>query len=417
MVTGGTGFVGTRLVEMLVERGAERVISYDIVPRPADAWDHPAIEWVVGDVCDTAHLTRVFAGVDCVWHNAAAVGPFHPRALHYAVNYEGTLAVLAAARAAGVRKIVMSSSPSTRFEWSREYDGTTEAEMAQLPLPRYVQSYAETKAMGEVALRAANGDRVAGGGRLATVAVAPHQVYGPRDNLFLPNMLEAGGSGRLRVFGSGDNRICFTHVDNYCHGLILAERALTGPSAACAGRFYIVTDGSTHPDARGCARLWDTIDEAVVAMGFASVQAKWHLPLWLLWPLAYICEVLGWLTGRTMKLNVFNVHVLTIHRWFRIDAAERDLGYAPIIGFGDGWPETLRWFRTHWLPGYRRPSWAALFGLARGTQAKIDIQESGTKAAAAAVGAGASESSVALTAHAAAAGGRARRAASSGRRR
>ena len=50
--------------------------------------------------------------------------------------------------------------------------------------------------------------------------------YGPRDNLFLPNILEAGGTGRIRIFGPGTNRICFTHVDNYCHGLIIAERAL-----------------------------------------------------------------------------------------------------------------------------------------------------------------------------------------------
>jgi nucleoside-diphosphate-sugar epimerase len=369
-----------RLVEMLVERGAERVISYDIVPRPADAWNHPAIEWVVGDVCDAAHLERVFAGVDCVWHNAAAVGPFHPRSLHYAVNYGGTVAVLAAARAAGVRKIVMSSSPSTRFEWSRDYDGVTEADMATLPLPQgaYVQSYAETKALGEAALRAANGTEVAGGGLLATVAVAPHQVYGPRDNLFLPNILEAAGSGRLRVFGPGTNRICFTHVDNYAHGLILAEAALTSHAAPCAGRFYIVTDGATHPDPRGCTNFWETIDGAALAMGFASITAKAHLPLWLLWPLAYIAELLGWLTGRTMKLNCFNVWVLTVNRWFRIDAAAKDLGYTPIVSFAEGWPDTLAWFRAHWLPSYVRPSWAELFGLARGTQKKIDIQAAGT---------------------------------------
>jgi hypothetical protein len=42
------------------------------------------------------------------------------------------------------------------------------------------------------------------------VAVAPHQVYGPRDNLFLPNILEAAGTGRLRVMGNGRNKICFT---------------------------------------------------------------------------------------------------------------------------------------------------------------------------------------------------------------
>jgi nucleoside-diphosphate-sugar epimerase len=196
-------------------------VSYDIVPAPADAWRHPAIEWVVGDVCDVEHMARAFAGADCVWHNAAAVGPFHPHALHLKVNYEGTLRVLEACRRARVRKVVMSSSPSTRFEWAGDYDGVTEAQMAALPQAAYVQSYAATKAMGEIALREANGK-----GGMATVAVAPHQVYGPRDNLFLPNILEAGGSGRLRVFGSGENRICFTHVDNYAHGLIIAERAL-----------------------------------------------------------------------------------------------------------------------------------------------------------------------------------------------
>lgn len=318
-----------------------------------------------------------------MWHNAAAVGPFHPRSLHFKVNYEGTLAVIAAARAAGVPKIIMSSSPSTRFEFSRDYDGVTEAEMPALPLPAgaHVQSYAETKALGEAALRAANGSPTGSrGGRLATVAVAPHQVYGPRDNLFLPNILEAGGSGRLRIFGAGTNRICYTHVDNYAHGLTCAERALASPEAACAGRFYIVTDGATHPDARGCANLWATLDDAVVAMGFASIAAKAHLPLWLLWPLAFICEALSRATGRAMKLNIFNVWVLTVNRWFRIDAAARDLGYAPVIGFGEGWPDTLAWFREHWLPTYRRPSWASVFGLARGTQTKIDIQAAGTRA-------------------------------------
>lgn len=381
VVTGGTGFVGMRLVEMLVERGAERVVSYDIVPRPADAWSHPAVEWVVGDVCDAAHLERVFAGADAVWHNAAAVGPFHPRALHYKVNYEGTLAVLAAAQRAGVPRVVMSSSPSTRFQWGGDYDGVTEAQMPALPQARYVQAYAETKAMGEVALLGANGSALRGGGRLATVAVAPHQVYGPRDNLFMPNMLEAAGSGRLRVFGRGDNRICFTHVDNYAHGLILAERALTSPEAPAAGKFYIVTDGASHPDPRGCANFWDAMDEAGRAMGFASIRAKAHLPLWLLWPLAYLAEALGALLGRTMKLNVFNVYVLTINRWFLIDAAERDLGYQPVVRFEAGWPDTLTWFRERWLPTYQRPSAGALFGLAKSTQRKIDIQDAGTGAA------------------------------------
>ena len=191
-VTGGTGFVGARLVEMLVERGAQEVRVLDVVPPPETAWRHKRVRYVVGDICSEETVAKFVAGADCVWHNAAAVGPFHPRALYFEVNYQGTLNVIRACRAAGVRKIVMSSSPSTRFDGA-DVDGLTEAQMPSLPQARYLQTYAETKAMGEKACTDACD------AELMTVAVAPHQVYGPRDNLFLPNLLEAAGTGRLRV--------------------------------------------------------------------------------------------------------------------------------------------------------------------------------------------------------------------------
>lgn len=47
-----------------------------------------------------------------------------------------------------------------------------------------------------------------------------------RDNLFLPSLLEAAGNGQLRVFGNGKNKVSFTYLDNYCHGLILGYDAL-----------------------------------------------------------------------------------------------------------------------------------------------------------------------------------------------
>lgn len=169
VVTGGTGFVGQRLVEMLVERGAQRVVSFDIVPKPKDAWEHPAIEYVTGDISDRDAVFNVCEGADCVWHNAAAVGPFHPKDLYMKVNYKGTLNVIDACRHHSVPKIVMSSSPSTRFDGT-DVDGLTEAAMPKLPMPAYLQEYAESKAQGEMALTAACCDS------LRTIAVAPHQV-------------------------------------------------------------------------------------------------------------------------------------------------------------------------------------------------------------------------------------------------
>lgn len=78
-----------------------------------------------------------------------------------------------------------------------------------------------------------------------------------------------------------------------------------------------------------------------------------------------------------MKLNRFNVIVLTMHRWFDIKAAERDLGFRPIVNFREGWDETVEWFKRNWLP--HQPKSRGLFGIAKSTQSKIDIQDMSAK--------------------------------------
>ncbi len=340
-----------------------------------DRWNNPCIEYVVGDITDVDAVRKACQGMDCVWHNAAAVGPFHPLDLYDKVNHLGTINVINACKEAGVPKIVMSSSPSTRFDGS-DVDGLTEDEMPSLPMPSYLQAYAASKAAGEKACTDACCDE------LMTVAIAPHQVYGPRDNLFLPNLLEAGASGLLRVFssartGHGMNRVCFTHVDNYCHALIIGEQALYRDSPAL-GKFYIVTDGDTHPKKEGYAHFWKVLDHIMMEMGFPSLFAKFKLPDWLLMPVAYICQAITWITGKQLKLNPFNVRVLTMHRWFKIGAAERDLHFAPIVTFDNGIEDTCEWFREHWLKDYklRNPQnsehWFT--GIAKQSQRKIDIQ-------------------------------------------
>lgn len=107
-------------------------------------------------------------------------------------------------------------------------------------------------------------------------------------------------------------------------------------------------------------------------MGFTSIWSKFKLPYWFIMPIAYLCDVFGWLIGRRLKLNPFNVRVLTMHRWFDISAAERDLGFQPIVGFVPGWRDTIDWFVANWLPGFHRSNGVA--GIAAQSQHKIDIQ-------------------------------------------
>lgn len=132
VVTGGSGFVGQRLVEMLVERGAKkyeerptscfnflgkrnlrygiismlmgpvllffRVVSFDVVERPMDVLEDDRILYIKGDIGNPADVERAVEGADCVWHVAALVGPFHPFERYERVNYYGTLNVIEACK-------------------------------------------------------------------------------------------------------------------------------------------------------------------------------------------------------------------------------------------------------------------------------------------------------------------------------
>ena len=202
-------------------------------------------------------------------------------------------------------------------------------------------------------------------------------MYGPRDNLFLPNILEAAGTGRLRILGTGKNKICFTHVDNYCHGLLIAEKALYKGSPAL-GKFYIVTDGATHTHEEGYGYLYEELDKAVVGMGWESVYNKWRIPTWILFPIAYLCLFITYLTGIRIKLTPFVVLMMSMNRYFAWTNAERDLHYKPIVSFREEWPKTIAWFREHWLPIFEKSN-KGMTGLYSGTQRKIDIQAAGKK--------------------------------------
>jgi len=345
LVTGSSGFVGARLVEMLLERNAKRVVCLDVVPpndkllerfRKASS-NNKNFEIIVDTLTNRDSVVKACSNIDVVYHIAALVGPFHDRAKYEAVNYYGTLNVLEGCKVQHVPRLVFSSSPSTRFT-GKDITGQKEEE---LPIPKtFLALYAETKARAELEVTAACDDN------FYTINVAPHQVYGPHDSLFLPNLLETAGNGRLRIFGKGTNQISVCYVDNYCHGLMCGADSLVSKDSPTLGKFYIITDGEPQ-------LFWKMINQAVVAMGFQDLFQKFHLPVWFLTGLAYLCNVVGYLLNKKFKLNPFNVKMLTIHRYFSIENSRRDLAYEPLYRFAEAWEMTIDWFKINWLPQFK----------------------------------------------------------------
>jgi len=349
LVTGSSGLVGARLVEMLLERGADKVICFDIVPpspklierfTTASSGNKNRFKIFSGPkdgdlVNKDAVLKACSENIEIIYHIAALVGPFHDRDKYYAVNVDGTKNLLDACKNYKIFYFVNASSPSTRFDGS-DITGQTEDELS-FP-SKYVQLYAETKAVAERTVTEANCNS------LLTISVAPHQVYGPYDTLFLAQILETSGNQRLRIFGKGKNKISVCYVDNYCHGLMCAADALESDSPVL-GKFYIVTDDHD-------VYFWQLINEASMAMCIKDLFSKFHLPVWLLMFLAYICNGLGFILNKKFKLSPFTVRMMIIHRYFSVENAKRDLLYEPVVDHDEAWKGTIEWFRVNWLPTF-----------------------------------------------------------------
>ena len=173
LVTGGNGLVGRRLCEMLIENGAANVVAFDISPYTLsmndrkgnvdDKFKYENIIEYIGDLTNKQQLTAACTvlennnnnnnnnnniRIDCIFHIAAVVGPYHAYEKYMQVNYHGTLNVIDVCKDLGIGKIVMSSSPSTRMAPNGEIAGLRDDDMEIRKPGDFVQIYAETKAYG-----------------------------------------------------------------------------------------------------------------------------------------------------------------------------------------------------------------------------------------------------------------------------
>jgi len=321
LVTGGGGFLGSRIVQMLHERGDEvTALGRNRYPHHEQA----GIRTIQANLGDAEAIRRACEGVDTVFHVGALTGIWGKKRVFWETNVEGTRNVIDACRACSVRKLVYTSTPSVVFG-EEALSGVDESQ----PYPdRYLAHYPETKAVAERMALASDSSA------LSTVALRPHLVWGPGDPHLIPRVIARARAGRLVRVGDGRNLVDITYIDNAASAHLLAEARLS-PGSACAGRAYFISQGDP-------VELWPWLNAILRAVGVAPVErsisyGSAHL---IGSVLEFIHTLLRMRTEP--RMTRFLAAQLAKDHYFDTGAAMRDLGYEPVVSTDEGLRRTLR---------------------------------------------------------------------------
>lgn len=340
LVTGGGGFLGRALVERLLERG----VAVTTLARG----DYPelrvlGVRALRGDVADARDVRGAVEGQDVVFHVAAKAGVWGPDEEYERANVVGTRHVLDAVLDAGVPRLVHTSSPSVVF------DGHDHRHAGQdLPYPRrFLAAYPRTKAAAEVLVLRADGAPLAGHGErtLATVALRPHLVFGPRDPHLVPRLLERAARRQLAIVGDGTNEVSLTYVDNAAAAHLAAADALAVSSSPARGKAYFVAN-------REPVRLWAWIGELLREAGLPPVTRR--VPKSLAYAAGAVLEHLHRLRrapGEPRMTRFVALQLATTHT-YDLTPLERDTGYRELVEMAEATRRTIEWMReNHLTPG------------------------------------------------------------------
>jgi 2-alkyl-3-oxoalkanoate reductase len=319
LVTGGTGFTGTALVQRLRQEG-HQVVALDYKEGlQCDALRALGAEVVIGSVTDRAAVERAMRGVEFVFHLAAAFRELNvPNAFYDEVNVQGTRNVLEAAIKQGVWKFVYCSTCGVHGN----VDHPPANEDAPIQPADY---YQRTKYEAEPVCKAM------APASMEMVILRPAAIYGPGDPERFFMIFKRVARGTFPMFGNGRTLYHPLYIDNLVDAFMLCL-----PKGAGTGREYLIADEHYYP-----------IQEIVEEVGRA-LDVKLRIPHYPVMPVVAVGHVVEKLCkpfGIIPPIFPRRVDWYRQNRAFDISRAKRELGYAPRVMLPEGLRRTGEWYR------------------------------------------------------------------------
>jgi len=307
LVTGGTGFIGRRLLHRLLERGEQ----LKVLVRPDSLAPLPQakeVEVVVGDITDPSAVRKAVEGCKVVMHLAALRARFHPdHSAFERVNVVGTRTVLEEALEQGVGKVLHVSTAMVLGS----SQGRPKAEGNHGSLVRFVSKYQRTKFLADLEAK-----RFLEHG-LPVVILFPSTTYGPslaRGESPVTDIALAFARGRfVPLIGTGDCRCNLVYVEDVVDGLLLAlDRGRPGEG-------YILGGENVSPR------------EFLALLGELTGRSipRWHIPAWTARTAGWIFEKVALVTKKRPPLTRTTIDILSEEWMVSSEKAEKELGYRP----------------------------------------------------------------------------------------
>ena len=323
LVTGGTGFIGSHLVEFLLQK---KYSVRCLIRKTSDLqWLNGLnVEFVYGDLFDAEALRTCVNGVEYIYHSAG-ITKAKTKEEYYRGNAQGTQNLLqsAAQHNPGLRRFVHISSQTAVGPSPSKTPITEDA-------PSHpVTTYGRSKWQAEEECRRAMS-------LIPVTIVRPPAVYGPRDKDIL-EFFKTMARGLQPMVGLHEKYVSLIHVSDLVRGFVLA-----GESNKAAGQTYFLSSKDVYG--------WKEIGE--ITRGVLGRYAlRLRIPEFGVYTIAAVAEFLALFSSHPALINFEKARDMVQDFWTSdASKAMRDFGFQQEIGLQDGIRNTLSWYEEHgWL--------------------------------------------------------------------